>query len=102
MISPRKIQDLSPLEPLRHKSLSLDNSLNVWGNMSTSLNTKSSSNNLVGSLGFTSSSLNTAIGGGSGNGFNFMLINPAIYDEEQNLDDSHSEDVYHIPSIINN
>ena len=48
---------LSPLEPIRNKSLSYDNSTfssSIWGN--------SSHNN-------------------NSNGFNYMLINPTLYDD---------------------
>lgn len=38
--------------------------------------------------GFTSTSVNTGlVNGSSGNGFNYMLINPAIYDEDNVIEE---------------
>lgn len=96
----------SHLDSLRNKSMSLDNTyLGSWGaqtaassahlnggiaESASSLNTKSSSNNnLASSNPF---SLNT--------GFNYMLINPTLYDEEPlGGEDPQIDDAYTIPSV---
>jgi uncharacterized protein YfkK (UPF0435 family) len=48
--------------------------------------------------------LTTAFGSSSGNGFNYMLINPNLYDEEpHSMDEQHHlEDAYQLPKSMNN
>ena len=95
MISPRNIAELSPMEPVKSKSLSVDNSI-TWSN-SLANTSKSTTNKNLG--GFTSTSLNTAFASSNGNGFNYMLINPAIYDEDT-IEEQLEESSYHLPSSL--